>query len=167
MPSRLKMRDLFVAESQKVTRFLRSLAPGSAEDVVQESFARLCAVDLGHVRSPRSYLFETARNVALNDLARQKRSPFSPISLDQAASKVATPSFDDDAEAAERWRMAEAAIEALPEHLRAPLLMHKLEEIPQAEIARRLGVSERTIKRRIAEALVQCHKAIRDASAEL
>ena len=49
----------------------RIVPPRDVEDVVQETYVRLCQVDEpAKIQNPKSYLFKTARNLALDVVKR-------------------------------------------------------------------------------------------------
>ena len=74
MSNTLDWTLLFEEEAPRLMRFLRRFGPRvSAEDVRQEAFAKLVAAK-EDIASPRAYLTATARNLALNDLRRQKNA---------------------------------------------------------------------------------------------
>jgi transmembrane sensor len=63
--------------------------------------------------------------------------------------------------ARERLRLLDEALRQLPPKPRAALLLNRVEGLTQAEIARRLGVSESMVVKYIAQALRHC-RAWRD-----
>src|SRR5262245_40377308 len=101
--------ELFAAETPALRRFLRRFEPAvSAEDVAQDAFARLIAAKLGSVQSPRAWLFQTARNLALNELRRSKLAPNGATAhlgcLEPAADAPSAEDFLISMEEAERLR---------------------------------------------------------------
>jgi RNA polymerase sigma factor (sigma-70 family) len=53
------------------------------------------------------------------------------------------------------------ALATLPTHLRETITLYMIDGVQQGEIARRLGVTERTVRRYVAEALARCHAVLR------
>src|SRR5262249_19033527 len=130
------------------------------------SFAKLCSTEEGAIDSPRAYLFETARNLALNDLRRSRIAPIAEISQTdflRARAQGANP--EEQLLAQEELGRLNAVIMALAPHLRQAVLLCKMEGLTHREIAHRLGVTERSVRRYIADALVQCHLALTTESA--
>lgn len=151
---------LFEEEAPRLMRFLRRFGPRvSAEDVRQEAFAKLVAAK-EEIASPRAFLTTTARNLALNDLRRQKNAATDAY----AEIETIAPAYTADPEAqliaAEDAAAAEAALNALEPHLREALLLHIVEGLTQPEVAKRLGCSRRTVQRYIETALSQLALAL-------
>ena len=160
MTNTLDWAVLFEEEAPRLMRFLRRFGSRiSPEDVRQEAFAKLVASN-GDIASPRAYLTATARNLALNDLRRQK------IAATDAHADIETiaPAYTADPEAqliaAEEAAAAETALNALDPRYRDALLLHIVEGLTQPEVAKRLGVSRRTVQRYIEAALAQLALAL-------
>lgn len=164
MTSTLDWTLLFEKEGPRLRRFLRRFGPRiSPEDVGQEAFANLYASRSEEITSPRAYLFRTARNLALNDLRHQRVAPTTPVTNpDALGARSSAPNPEEALLSAETIAAVNRAIAALPEHLRAPLLMSRLEGLSHGQIAQKLGLSRSTVKRYIAEALARCHLALAD-----
>ena len=163
MSNTLDWTRLFEEEGPRLLRFLRRFGPRvSAEDVRQEAFAKLYAAKADDIASPRAYLTATARNLALNDLRRQKNAATDA----HADIETIAPAYTADPEAqliaAEEAAAASAALEALEPRLRDALLLHLVEGLTQPEVAQRLGCSRRTVQRYIEAALSQLALALTD-----
>lgn len=157
-----ELARLFAVEGPKLRRFLRRFGPKvSPEDITQDSFERLQAVDPGTVDSPRAFLYRTARNRAINAWKRGMTAPV--LGLDLLSSEPASPDLDPE----ERLLLNEAlgrlnqALLALPEHKRTALLLFKAEGRSYKEIAAQLDVSPRTVERYVADAMAHCHRELR------
>lgn len=168
MSNALDWTVLFEEEAPRLMRFLRRFGPRvSAEDVRQEAFAKLVAANREDIASPRAYLTATARNLALNDLRRQKNAATDA----HADIETIAPAYTADPEsqliASEEAAAASAAIDALEPRLREALLLHLVEGLTQPEVAARLGCSRRTVQRHITEALAQLHTRLADPDSDL
>lgn len=154
---------LFRTEGPRLRRFLRRFGPTvSAEDIAQDSFARLCAADAGTIEQPRAYLYQTARNLAINEYQRARRSPVCPgFEAAAAALPDAEPGPEERLIAAETLAAVQTALSELPGHQRQALILFKVEGLSHKEIGKRLGVSHRTVERYVADALAHCHAALR------
>lgn len=153
----------FETEAPKLVRFLRRFGSSvSPEDLAQESFAQLCTADPARVEHPRGYLYRTARNLAINEHQRVRRSPIRSI-RESAMADIADADPGPEAKviAAETTAALEAALAQLPEHKRQALLLFKVEGLSHKEIGQRLGVSHRTVERYVADALAHCHAVLR------
>ncbi|WP_343525335.1 RNA polymerase sigma factor [Sphingomonas sp.] len=128
-----------------------------ALDLVQESFVAghgaLSRFDAS--RSLRAWLSRIALNKC-RDWARRRRvramlSRVLPVDTVEA---IADDRIDGEAAAIERDSLARtlAALDALPEGLRAPLILCAVEGLSQAEAAEALGLSAKAVELRIRRA---------------
>ena len=138
------------------SRFPRGL---EIDDLVQESFARvLRARAAGAVmRSPKAFLFATARNLALDTLRHRAVSgedslvPFD--SLDVLDESDGIPETVDRHEKLQRLT---AAIQSLPERCREVMTLRKVYGLSQKDIAARLGISECTVSAQLTIGVRKC-----------
>jgi RNA polymerase sigma factor (sigma-70 family) len=173
-PPLLSLQDAGVAElsewfSEEVKShepalrgFLHARFPGlrEADDVVQESFVRVLRARAAHgITNAKSFLFSTARNLALDLVRREKVVPFEsievsalPFVLDYGRNAA------DHLCHAEELHLLEAAIAALPARCREVLALRKLHGLPREEIARRLGISPATVNAQIALGMLRCRR---------
>ena len=140
--------------------WLRSQFPTVADvdDVVQECYVRLLRSRAhGTIANPRSYLFSLARNLVLDQFRRRRASPVVAVpDTDQCEVPSATPTADEAASRAQEIELVLQAIDALPERCREIMMMRKCQELPNAEIARRLGLSVNTVNAQIVLGLARC-----------
>jgi RNA polymerase sigma factor (sigma-70 family) len=147
--------DLYVRERGRLGRIGAAITadPRDAEEVVQDVFVRLLA---GPVE-PRGegLLVRMARNLAIDRLRRRRyREAARPAVA--AAALAETPSPEAALAAREELRALVRLLEAMPERRRRAFVMSRLEDLPQAEIARRLGVSLSTVEKDLRAALELC-----------
>ena len=155
------LSKLFRAEAPRLTRLLRRLGPPEvAEDMAQQSFAQLCAARPVAVE-PRAYLFQVARNLAIDEMRRRAVAPFRAVAdPDRLEVASSAPSPEDELIAAETVEQVRRLLASLPARERDALLLFKLEGLTHKEIGKRLGVSVHSARRYIARALATCHKAL-------
>ncbi len=134
--------------------FQRRMPPGAdPEDLVQEVFVRLARQDLTAIANVEGYLFQAAANVLKDWRRRGMRraaGAHDPIEEDLPAEVDFSPErvlLGKDAVSA-----LIAALETLPERTRAVFLLYHFDQLPQAEIARRLGIAVRTVENNMAKA---------------
>jgi RNA polymerase sigma-70 factor (ECF subfamily) len=135
-------------------------SPDLVEDVAQETFVRafLHLGELDDVHRFKSWLLRIAANLSLDFLRRRKKQG---VSLDEtgayiAAEAAAAKNPKAEAQEADRHAVSDEvrvqiveAIYSLPEEYQMPAAMKYLEEIPYKEIARRLGLREEAVRKRI------------------
>lgn len=140
----------------------------AAEDVLQDLWLRLQAVDTGPVANGKAYLYRAAQNLALDTVRARQRN--SARDREWAAAhggpgaEPADPSPNAEAGMLEREEAAAlaAAIAALPEAAGRAFRLHKLEGLPHAEIAARLGISRSGVEKHIAVAMAHLRRAMKD-----
>lgn len=143
--------------------FLARLGSGEeAEDAAQETFTRMMVRHNSTLalRSPRSYLFRTARNL-LTDLLRTRntRSKYmTTADIEEQASSVKTP--EEAADLRERQKLAQKALAGLPPRCREVFLLHRLEKLTYRQIAEKLDISPRTVEHHVANAVFQLRKTL-------
>ncbi|OJY50457.1 MAG: hypothetical protein BGP17_18575 [Sphingomonas sp. 67-41] len=134
----------------------RGVAPLDAEDAVQEVFVRLSQRKAlaDDVHQPESYIFATAANVA-TDLHR--RATVRANDRHELFDDVLHAPLDLDPETIcagrEALRAVVVALKELPERTRTIFILARLEQMKQAEIARRLGVSLNTVEKHLHRAV--------------
>ncbi len=134
----------------RLLSFLRTglKADADTEDVSQEVYLRLLRIPEDRVvEHPRAYLFRVAANVIHDWRAGQRVVETRPP---EELDRFAAP--DDSAENYERagrLERIERALNALPAHCRAAIVLKTTHGMSYAEIAAHLGVSERMVKRYI------------------
>lgn len=137
-------------EAPHVRLLARSLLAEEADEVVQQTW--LHAIEHGGegVGKPRSWLSRIVRNVAANmHRGRVRRQRH------EAAGGAAcpVPSSAELAEREEQRRRLVAAVDGLPGHLRAVVLLRFFEGLTARDIAARLGVPPTTVWNRMREAM--------------
>jgi RNA polymerase sigma factor (sigma-70 family) len=128
------------------------------DDVVQETFVRILrAREVTPVRSARALLFVTARNLALDTVRRQKVIRFETIT-EETSSSV----FDDGGDVLatlnqqQELELLSQAIQSLPERCRQVMTLRTSYGYTAKQIATRLGVSESTVDKALAQGIRLC-----------
>ncbi len=145
-----------------VRRLLRLVGcSATAEDLVHESFVRVVgAVDRQAVDHVPSFLFQTAHNLALDHLRRERRGDrvFDRAHTEDDLRVLAAPDQSPERQAADRQAVSRllAIMADLPERSRQVLLLSRIEGLSYPQIAARLGVSENTVYKDMRTALARC-----------
>lgn len=146
----------------QLRRFLQARFGSLSEldDLIQETYSRLWRAKIaGQATLSRGYLFVIARNCAYDLLRRRKVVHFEPL-------ENASPSFilSEDAHPAEKLAQAQElevladAIRALPPRCAEIFTLRRVEGFSYEEIARKLGLSERTVNAQLAIGMVRCRR---------
>jgi len=152
----------FLEVRAELLRFLtRRAGRAAAEDAVQDVWLRLRERgDPDAWREPRAVLFRTAANLAIDAHRHQRAADrvFSRKEPPDAASRDPSPEAQADV-SSQVQRMA-AALAELPPQCREAFLLNRLQDLTHEEIARRLGVSAKTIQRHIQRAVIACAQVL-------
>lgn len=139
-------------------RFVRRLAlrilrdEHAADDAAQDALLKALQVRPRAARSIKTWLGVVVRNLAQR---MRKRAEWRRAWERQAARQEAVPGGDVLAERGELLRAVVAAVLALAEPARSIVLMHYLDEVPVAEIARRANLPVETVRSRLKRALTE------------
>jgi RNA polymerase sigma-70 factor (ECF subfamily) len=147
--------------------YLHSSFPAvrDVDDVVQESYLHILRKSaVMPIRSARAFLFTVARNLALDHVRRNRRSPIDAFG-DLAALPVAdTGERADVAKTVsrdEKVRRLIEAIDGLPPRCREVVVLRKLKLLPQREVAERLGISEKGVEIQLLRGRTKCRSYLR------
>lgn len=156
MESRLKQYLMrFLVNSQDV------------EDALQETLLRSWESEKTRaIRSPRSFLYKVAKNIALSEISKKSRQLtvyIGDIPDQDVIDGGASP--EQDAEMAEQLRSLSSVIASLPPQCRRVLVMRKIFGFTHMEIARRLHISHRTVEQHLTKGLKRCQESLADAPA--
>jgi RNA polymerase sigma-70 factor (ECF subfamily) len=159
----------FAAELQPhepmLRAWLKSRFPHETDvdDILQESYLRvLAAREHGGMKSPKAFLFATARNLAV-DRARRRQIVRTDSLVETDALSVLDES-DGIPETIARNQELEfltAAIQLLPDRCRRIFTLRKVYGLSQADIARKLGVSEYTVSAQLTIGVHKCTEYMR------
>lgn len=134
-----------------------------AADLAQDTFVRLLdAPDSTpekqadwQLREPRAYLTLIAKRLVANLYRRQSLEQAYLEALALLPEPLA-PSPEQQAIILETLQEVDTMLDGLPQPVRTAFLLAQLEGLGYAEIAQRLGLSERTVKRYMAQAMARC-----------
>jgi RNA polymerase sigma-70 factor (ECF subfamily) len=140
---------------------MRIVPPREVEDIVQETYVRVCQADgVDRIRAPRSFLFKTARNLALDHVKRAEYRL--SVSADDAPEGergwLDHPSDDTFAQVSSNEEFARfcEAVRQLPMQCRRAFVLRKVYGYSQREIAAEMKLSENTVEKHIATGIRNC-----------
>ena len=146
---------LFREHNDALLRFL-SARLGSYQDareIAQEAYVRLLKLDRpGAVSFLKALLYKTASNLAIDRIRHRRlvvryEQSAKSAELFELAADAAPAALDD-------VRVIADALGDLPPRCRSAFLMSRVEALDSTEIAERLGVTDRAVRKYIARALV-------------
>lgn len=154
-PANAALASLYQAHAGELHSFARRrIGREEAEDIVQDAYLHLLqrgtAATLEH---PRPYLFRIAANLAVDFARKAKvRLRYAEEHAGLACNAEAPPGPEAAAGGASELRRVEAWLAELPRLCREAFLLNRVEELSYSEIAKRLGVSVRSVDRYMAKA---------------
>ncbi|EPJ88088.1 heme uptake regulator [Pseudomonas sp. CFII64] len=160
-PSEATLENFYREHRSWLENWLRARLGNAwdAADLSQDTFVRVLASQhsepLTQLREPRAYLLTVGKRLLVNHYQRR--------SLEQAyLQALATLPETVIPSPEQRWVLLETLqaldelLDALPQAVRRAFLWAQLEGLGYAQIAQRLNVSERTVKRYMAQAYTHC-----------
>jgi RNA polymerase sigma-70 factor (ECF subfamily) len=130
-----------------------------AEDHAQDTFMRVITLNNAHeIVEPRAYLTTIAKGLVIN---HWRRLSIEQAYLERLASypEALMPSPEENAIILEVLREIDGLLNKLPAKVRQAFFLAHFEDLTDAEIAKKLGVSDRMVRKYIAQAMLQCLSA--------
>ena len=156
------IRDVFLSIRLGIARAVSKIVPPhEVEDIVQETYVRLCQVGAPEqIHHPKSYLYRTARNLALDSLKRAENRVTEHWDEDVHAGHDSTwagldETYEQVASSEEFGHFCEA-VRRLPVQARRVFVLKKVYGYSQREIASELGLAESTVEKHVALAVRRC-----------
>lgn len=138
--------------------------PEDVADVVQEAYLRL--VRYKHpeeIENVQAFLFTTASNLMRDRFRRAKtRMAGQHVPIDEVELLSDSAGPDREWGSKEIRRLMRDALSELDEHCRYAFLLHRFEQVPYAEIAKRMGTTVGVVRRYVSVALAHCALRLRD-----
>ena len=138
------------------------------DDVVQESYLRVWKARMERpIAATKSYLFQVARRVIIDRARRAQVARTESLGdlselgiVDDNASTAETLSY------AEKVELLGQALASLPRRCREIMVLRKFHNVSHAEIAARLGISERTVESQVTRGMKLVADRLRDKGVE-
>jgi len=145
--------------------YLRGVFPSvrDVDDLVQESYLRVWrARSQRSISYARAFLFKVARHLALDQVRSKRSRPLNFLGdVEELRVLDNGPTAAQHTSRAEKIRLLGQAIADLPDRCREIVILHKFEGLSQREVARRLGLREKTVENQIAISLKRCEAFLR------
>lgn len=130
----------------------------TAADIVQETYLRAAASPLGsELKNPRAFLYRVAGNLAVDHI-RVERSRARYVVHETVPEDRHPEALSPEKTLEDRQRLLALvrAVEELPPRCREVFILRKFEDLHQAEIAARLGISRNMVEKHLRHALLHC-----------
>lgn len=160
--------EIFARHNAAIYRVVRGHVGSPAEslDVVQETFiAAFAALErYDHARPLKAWLSRIAINKCRDWARRRRVRRLLTGDWPLKEPKDPTPAIDEAAAAQQELDLLWGAIASLPRHLKEPLILHVIEELPQLEAAQILGISRKAVETRVRRARSKLRQAMSGAA---
>lgn len=138
--------------------------PHNAADLSHDTFVRILASRdaLGGMREPRAFLTTTARHLII-DRARRRQledAYLRELALTIEMMEQCQQSPEQILVTLEALEQIAFVLDGLAQNARQAFLLYFLEGLRQSEIASRLGISERMVRKHLMNALMHCNHAL-------
>ncbi|MFT7560666.1 MAG: RNA polymerase sigma factor (sigma-70 family) [Flavobacteriales bacterium] len=136
--------------------------PAEAEDIVHTAFTKLSSMgEINQIDNPRAFLYKSVANIAIDNRRHQRvQEAYQAITMPREYEAAEDHGPERIVDARQRLNILSRAMWHMPEKRRTLLLMNRYEHLSYAEIARRVGLSETVVRKHVAKALIDCHKAL-------
>lgn len=129
----------------------------AAEDLVQETYARLLRYPSSRVfEHPRALLLRIATNLVRDEVRKRKGAKFVPMTAARQA-EWDKPAHADQFEGL----LLKQIVLSLPKPFRDVFVLSRFVGLSNDEIARRLGLSVKTVEWRMSKAIALCARGLR------
>jgi len=132
------------------------------EDVIQEAYCRLASMsDVSHIVSGRAYLFQTTRNIVLEQVRRSKI-----VNIQNVADLASLSAIDESpppeqvVSGVRELQRVQQMIDQLPRPCRRVFVLRRVYGESQRDIARRFGISESAVEKQAMRGLKLILKAL-------
>lgn len=165
-----RFSETFIALRGRLVRLVMGIVPPKeVEDIVQETYVRVCQIEnKDAVREPRSFLFRTARNLALDHVKRAESRLTTGI---DAIDEVPAADFMSSSEvdltytqvvSDEEFVLFCEAVRELPKQCRRAFILKKVYGYTLKEIMAEMGVGQPTVETHIVNGTKKCVQYLRD-----
>jgi RNA polymerase sigma-70 factor (ECF subfamily) len=166
------LTDLYLNHFSALCAYVRKkfgMGPPDPEDAAQAAFAQFAALkNPERIENPRAFLFTCASNFVLDHRRRQSVSSRAAIDL-LTLKSIDIPAVADPSrvlEGREALAAVASAIRSLDARRRDVLLMHSIDGLSCAEIARRMHLSPTRVIQLYADAIRICQQARHQADGD-
>ena len=139
-----------------------------ADDVVQETWIRATITSAAMPDNPRAYLYRMVGNLTIDQLRQEGKQPCAATE-DLVLEQIASPAPPPDMAVAAQQELVVLveAVRGLPEKCRLVFLLYRGRGLTMRQIATRLGISEKTVEKHIARAMVDCRRKLRQVGRDV
>lgn len=156
---RANLLEVFISYRPILKKMLQRMVPSAdIEDIVQETFIRAHEAEVKkRIDHPKAYIYKTARNLALNFIAKKENtSTFKLEDFSEPDVYLEDYSNINEVESKEKFRLFCAAVRELPPQCRKAFIMKRVFGYSIKDISMKLGITESTTEKHIAKGVLRC-----------
>lgn len=146
----------------------RARSMAEAEDLVQDLYLKIAAVDAGEVRAPVALLYRMAANLAVDHIRSARRAAGRDARWRTETGVtvggedvVPGPPADEALAERQRARLLAEAVADLPPQMGRAFRLNKFEGLTQARTAEVMGVSQKMVEHHIQAAIKRLSERLR------
>ncbi|XOV79905.1 MAG: RNA polymerase sigma factor [Aestuariibacter sp.] len=150
------IHDTYIAARNGITKMVsRLVPPKEVEDIVQETYVRLCQLEQPKsISEPKSFLYRTAKNLALDHLKRAETRLSDEwddsSEMELTGAQLADSTFEQASSSQQFSHFCEA-VRQMPVQCRRVFVLKKVYGYSQKEISKMMNISESTVEKHIAQ----------------
>ncbi|QXQ05870.1 RNA polymerase sigma factor [Sphingosinicellaceae bacterium] len=160
------LEAVFLGSRAALLGFLRSHGAGdAAEDLLQELWIKIGKAPPGPVAQPLAYLYRAANNLMLDRYRSARQAAKRDHAWSDEVDVVAEPAAERALIAREQLQQARAVLDGVGERAAAVFRRHRLDGIPQRDLASEFGISLTTVEsdlRRAYRAMIELRQRLDD-----
>lgn len=152
------LAKLFINTKRNISYLISHIVKADdIDDIVQETFVKTYEADLKQeIKYVRSYMLKTAKNLALNHVAKwDNKYKDSLEDFTEPLVQLTSTKVEDDYESKEQFLFFCRATDQLSGSVRKCFILKKVYGLSQKEIASYLDLSESTVEKHIAQGLLK------------
>jgi RNA polymerase sigma-70 factor (ECF subfamily) len=166
------LEAVLLENREKLLRFLAARGAGdAAEDLLQELWIRISGANPGPVASPLSYLYRTADTLMIDRYRSQRQAAKRERDWNDASSGAQpgvsdSPSVERHIIGRQQTRLVADELDRLGSRTAAIFRRHRVDGVPQRQVAQELGISLSTVEsdlRRAYQALAELRERLDEA----
>ena len=169
--NRSKILSAFLAIETELRQYLMRFLVRSQdiEDVMQEAFLRSYNAEISqNIKSPKSFLYKVAKNIALSEISRKSYQLASHIEdFDELEVIDSKRDVEQQAQIDQELQCYIRGLQALPPQCQRVFVMCKVYGFSHKEISKRLNISISTVEKHLVKGLQRCHQHVQSEGFEL